>query len=225
MVCLFFFPSCAKAPFICKLLGGSCFVWRVTTSLRSKKKEREKSAAIQTPSHLCWSSLISNSECFMMVLFWRLPRCVPEHHLKFSPLSAPHQTKEKRTAPLALSPRCHSFPMSLALRSPALCSSLSADAPTAAATFDGQQMSKTRHRCAGEDGGALTWGGRGCGRVAVRRRKKFERARPAFLLWSPPLSTRVIDGWGSFWPRLVHFALQRVPPSPSQTMHKIGTGH
>lgn len=31
------------------------------------------------------------------------------------------------------------------------------------------------------------------------------------------MSTRVIDGWGSFWPRLVHFALQRVPPSQSQT--------
>lgn len=50
-------------------------------------------------------------------------------------------------------------------------------------------------------------------------RKKSLRGRiQLFLLLSPPLSTRVIDGWGSFWPRLVHFALQRVPPSPSQTM-------
>lgn len=59
----------------------------------------------------------------------------------------------------------------------------------------------------------------------VAGEKKFARAHPAFflLLWSPPLSTRVIDGWGSFWPRLVHFALQRVPPSPSQTMRtRIG---
>lgn len=215
MVCLFF-PSCAKSPFICKLLGGSCFVWRVTTSLRINNTE--KSSAIQTKSHLYWSSLISNSEYFMVVFFWTLPRCVPEHPLKFSPLSAPHQTKEKRTAPLALSPRCHSFPMSLALLSPALCSSLSADAPTAAATFDGKQMSKIRHRCAGEDGRPLTWGLGAPGATPCVAEKVW-KGTSSFLLWSPPLSTRVIDGWGSFWPRLVHFALQRVPPSPSQTMH------
>lgn len=37
-------PSCAKAPFICKLLGGSCFVWRVTTSPRNPKKRRRISS-------------------------------------------------------------------------------------------------------------------------------------------------------------------------------------
>lgn len=62
---------------------------------------------------------------------------MPEHPLKFSPQSAPHQTKEKRTAPLALSPRRLSFSRSL---SPALCSSLSADAPTT------QQQLLTGHK-------------------------------------------------------------------------------
>lgn len=81
---------------------------------------------------------------------------------------------------------------------------------------------KNGHRCAGEDEDHLP-GGAGLRPRRRASRKKFERAHPAFLLWSPPLSTRVIDGWGSFWPRLVHFALQRVPPSPSQTMHtRIG---
>lgn len=148
---------------------------------------------MQTPSHLYWSSLISNSECFVMVLFWRLPRCVPEHPLKFSPLSAPHQTKEKRTAPLALSPRCHSFSMSLALRSPALCSSLSADAPTAAATFDGKQMSKNRHRCAGEDGGALTWGLGAPGASPCVAEKVWEGTSSFFVVESPFVYT--CDRW------------------------------
>lgn len=145
---------------------------------------------------------------------------MPEHPLKFFPQSAPHQTKEKRTAPLALSPRRQSFPMSLALLSPALCSSLSADAPTGAATLDGKEMSKRKPATGARERTKTTHlRAVGSGRVAVRRGKSLKGAHPAFLLWSPPLSTRVIDGWGSFWPRLVHFALQRVPPSPSRTMH------
>lgn len=60
---------------------------------------------------------------------------MPEHPRKFSPQSAPHQTKEKRTAPLALSPRRLCFPMSLYPSPPALCSTLSADAPTTVGNF------------------------------------------------------------------------------------------
>lgn len=36
----FFFFLPKKAPFICKLFGGSCFVWRVTTSLRNNNRKR-----------------------------------------------------------------------------------------------------------------------------------------------------------------------------------------
>ena len=134
------------------------------------------------------------------------------------PLKAP-RIKQRKRGPL-LSLALSSFPMSLALLSPALCSSLSADAPTAAATLDGKEMSKGKP-ATGARQRTDDHSPEGAGLRPRRHasRKKFERAHPAFLLWSPPLSTRVIDGWGSFWPRLVHFALQRVPPSPSQTMH------
>lgn len=182
--------------------------------------QKEESAAIQTLSHLLWSSLISNSECFMMGFFWTLPRCVPEHPLKFSPQSAPHQTKEKRTAPLALSPRWHSFPMSLSPCSLLLC------AQVWALTHQNCGSNFRRDRNVEKEKkpqvrGREDHSPEGVGLRSRRRasRKKSLRGRiQLFLLLSPPLSTRVIDGWGSFWPRLVHFALQRVPPSPSQTM-------
>lgn len=79
-----------------------------------------------------------------------------------------------------------------------------------------------------EGGGRTHLRASGRARVAVRRgwggrgEKKFERAHPALCCGVPPLSTRVIDGWGFFWPRLVHFALQRVPPSQSQTTTLAG---
>lgn len=58
-------------------------------------------------------------------------------------------------------------------------------------------------------------------RVASRRGKSLRGHIQLCVVESPFVYTRVIDGWGSFWPRLVHFALQRVPPSQSQTtMHK-----
>lgn len=129
MVCLSPPPIVRKSSLYLQTFGRQLLCLARHNITKEPKKKEEESAAIQTLSHLLWSSLISNSECFMMEFFWTLPRCVPEHPLKFSPQSAPHQTKEKRTAPLALSPRWHSFPMSLALLSPALCSSLSADAP------------------------------------------------------------------------------------------------
>lgn len=125
----FFPPIVRKSSLSLQTFGRQLLCLARHNITKEPKKKKEESAAIQTLSHLLWSSLISNSDCFMMGFFWTLPRCVPEHPLKFSPQSAPHQTKEKRTAPLALSPRWHSFPMSLALLSPALCSSLSADAP------------------------------------------------------------------------------------------------
>lgn len=62
--------------------------------------------------------------------------------------------------------------------------------------------------------------GRGGGLVCfvrVAEKKSLRGHIQALCCGVPPLSTRVIDGWGSFWPRLVHFALQRVPPSPSPT--------
>lgn len=49
------------------------------------------------------------------------------------------------------------------------------------------------------------------------RGKSLRGAHQALCCGVPPLSTRVIDGWVSAWPRLVHFALHRVPPSQSQT--------
>lgn len=149
---------------------------------------------MQTLSHLYWSSLTSNSECLMMFFFWTLARCVPEHPLKFFPQSAPHQTKEKRTAPLALSPRWHSFPASLVLLSPALCSSLSADAPTAAATLDVKEKAKRKSATGAERTDDHSPEGAG---LRPRRRasseKVWEGASSFFVVESPFVYT--CDRW------------------------------
>lgn len=115
-------PARVRGSFLRKLVTGSCFVSRVATSPGD-----ENAARLQTPSPLHQSRLSINWEYYTSCLVWR---CVPQHPLNFSPQSAPRQTKEPGSAPLALSPRRPSrlyvsLPFALAL-----CSTLRADAPT-----------------------------------------------------------------------------------------------
>lgn len=139
-----------------------------------------------------------------------------------SPQVLSSKTKEKGTAPLAPSLSRLDFSMSLVL-SLLLCAQvLSADAPSTAATFHWKhtqskplQRRGKRFAASRSEATHLSW-------VAARafpcvRGKSLRGAHQALCCGVPPLSTRVIDGWVSAWPRLVHFALHRVPPSQSQT--------
>lgn len=179
-------PACANDPFPRKLLTGVCFVLRVATSPRDTK--RNPAAGQNSNSHLQRMSLAINpshratsaaESCGDACL------SIPAS----SPLNAPRiRQRKKRTAPLALSPRRLCFSMSLYPSPPALCSSLSPDAPTTAATFpwkrSGSRCAKRRLRT---DSPA---GVRPCARLRasrVRRKggKKFERAHPALCCGVP----------------------------------------
>lgn len=134
-----------------------------------------------------------------------------------SPLKAPRIRQRKRGPLLSLSLLAASVSLGLSPSlSPALCSSLSADAPTTRQQLlTGNKFRKSLQVCKQRQ--SATHLRAVCSARVV---EKVWEGTSSFVLWSPPLSTRVIDGWGSFWPRLAHFALQRVPPSQSQTtMH------
>lgn len=209
-----FFPSCVKGPFLRKLLTGSCFVLCVATSPRDKKNRQQYKLHLTSTkaqcqfilSIICWTLL-----SVMKMRAWASPQVLS------SKRPASDKGKGDRSS-RALSPRCLCFPMSLSL-SLLLC------AQVWALTHQLQQQLLTGNKFENRSGGASK-GSRQltCGWFALCASpcvvEKVWEGTSSFVLWSPPLSTRVIDGWGSFWPRLVHFALQRVPPSQSQTtMH------
>lgn len=124
--------------------------------------------------------------------------------------------RKRGTAPLPLPARRRSLSMSLALLSPALCSSLE----RWRTNYSPQLLTgNSLQEWGGEktqSGVALTCGAARRLRAPVGRRgggwKKFVEGTSSFVLWSPPLSTRVIDGWGSFLAAPSSF---RSPKSPA----------
>lgn len=141
--------------------------------------------------------------------------------LKFSPQSDPHQTKEQGTAPLApslsLLPCCLDFSSSLSL-SLLLCAQVWAlTHQLQPQLLTGNKFQKIARGLKAKTVCRLETTHLGS-RLPVRAllsvvgKKKVWEGTSSFVLWSPPLSTRVIDGWGSFLAAPSSF---RSPKSPA----------
>lgn len=204
----------------------SCASQHLQETQQERKKEWKTPAAGQSQTLTCSRRLlaIKSQHCATSAVESCGDAClsIPAS----SPLKAPRIRQRKRGPLLSLSLLAACVSLCLSIPPLPLCAQLWAlTHQLQSATFSllGTKWLQVCNK-RGKGGGRLT-----CGHPAVRAsrregegRKSLRVATSSFVLWSPPLSTRVIDGWGSLWPRLVHFALQRVPPSQSQTTARTG---